>query len=353
MNQEAKASSQSQGSTAIDTQLSVTSTSFHLQAPFPLSLSVSEGITRTMPLAVPRPSPSSDEEAELWLPDPRSDDFVSEWNALLLKIIEDDDEQYTISVLQSNCPKEALYPISPNRFPLHLAVDRDSPRPDLVRWLSDTAPDTVKLREQALSPLDLLSSHILAKEELQRYAPLDDSDTTANWSCVQILASTIGYPGHSSAEIPTLTACLQAQDYVPFSLLERAIRRSQSDALVPDDFGNLPLHICLAWRPEEEELDIDLVRQVMNLAPEATQHANQAGCLPLDLAMVASRRRYLAADRLERQRQGRLWKDLIDAYPKGLGLRGRLPPRFYPYLSSEIFSRASPDVFYSLLSYGN
>ena len=286
-----------------------------------------------------------------WIPDPASEDYVKEWNALLLRILdeEEDGEDYSISLLRENCPRDALRPMGGRRTPLHVAVDRRDPRPDMIRWLSDTAPELVNVREDALLPIEILSNHILTKEEMQKYRS-NGRTSDANWECVGILAPYYSTRYRGQPTPPTLHACLAAPDCCPASLLERALRRYQDQALVPDAQGNLPLHIVLSPSAADEDyFDVHFVREVLRVAPEATQRVNGDGCLPLDIAILASGRRHELSEGQDRWRQALLLADLARWHKPGLDLRGRLPQKYYYYLFSEILQRSSPEATFRLL----
>jgi hypothetical protein len=297
---------------------------------------------------------------------PVNDDVI-QWNAFLMKVLSDTEEDLTNShnseqrdqalslEFLDRCPRQAAYQIH-DRVPLHAAVDCRDPQPTVVLWLAEAAPEMVHVRdaESGLLPVEMLSSHILAKEERQRYDnnnsnnnSNDDTSTVAkNWDCVGILARHHSKRYRENDQNPHLLhACLAAQmedaSNFPFALLERALRRYKHQAAEADDSGNLPLHIVLTPR-QPEEFDVELVEQVYNLAPEAVQAANRQGCWPLDFALAASKRRHEAGDQDEQRHLALLLRKFAQANPARLGL-------LTPFLLTQLLQRASPDAAFLLL----
>ena len=245
-----------------------------------------------------------------------------------------------------------------DQLALHVAVDCRDPIPALVETLVQAAPPhTALIRDQdsGLLPIEIVNSHILAKEEAERYqnrrkhrlqssaaSTVNVICSDANWECVRLLA--IRHARNSNVKLnhhcfrcadstPVLHACLAAPD-IPMSLTEKAIRRFPQQAAVVDECtGNLPLHIVAGQKRSE-----DVLVAVLKLHPESAQHANMLGCLPLDLA-IAARRTWTAGG----------VGALVDAFPASLGLRGRFPTEHYPLVLSELLSRACPNTCFAIL----
>lgn len=250
-----------------------------------------------------------------------------------------------------------------NQTPLHLAVMNNSTRPDLIRCLYDSNPESVKLRDdRQLRPIDEITTKIIMMEEVLKYSQENDKPDYKQklsylWETAAVLVGAeIGGNGPREEDLQNsvlrrrlfiVHACIRSRE-VPFALTERAMKYNSEQMTLPDENGDLPLHIICRVPPrvqparEEEEAhenqdddEGDFLERVLCLNPNAATCFNNDQQIPLVVAIES----------------GRLWRSgclcLLEAHPDGI-LETRLPSSVYPYLLERLLAER-PDTAYRMV----
>ena len=198
-----------------------------------------------------------------------------------------------------------------DRTALHEAIDfRKTSRLDVVRLLLETdyPADANARDDHGTLPIDVVALKALMREERLKYmSKAKDADPSAVeaveqdlnelWECARFLALD---PESFDRQIPTVHALLATtRTEVPMSLTEQVIRHSP---LSQTDYeGNLPLHIVAdsdriqqthddGRGDEPGEGSLRLLRTMLHKHPQAAGVRNNAGELPIDLAIASGRR---------------------------------------------------------------
>ncbi len=258
--------------------------------------------------------------------------------------------------------------------PLHVAVSLIPERTEVIQCLYQACPESVHARDsQQLRPIDIITERIIMLEEVIKYSTKDVKKDWQDmicsfWQSVSVLVgatpSTTKHhsrlnESHTQATTLLLHSCLQSKD-VPFALTERAMTHSKAQLLLPDDNGDLPLHIVSRIPPQvqshtrsslddydqdqddesESESDNgedDFLNRVISLYPAAAFRYNNEQQLPLIVAIQA----------------GRKWasgiSSLLQANPGAIE-DVQLPLNVFPYLLELLLSSRQDTTFRILQS---
>ncbi|KAG7359876.1 ankyrin repeat domain protein [Nitzschia inconspicua] len=137
--------------------------------------------------------------------------------------------------------------------PLHLAISELPRRIDIIQYLLRKAPENVlKENDLHLRPIDLMSHKIIMGEEGVRYDGenyTQDHELGPMWEAVDCLVKASTDPNnYDTLDTPLLHSCLTSNDF-PFALMQRAIERYADQLEIPDENGDLPLHLVVSRPP--------------------------------------------------------------------------------------------------------
>jgi Ankyrin repeat len=229
--------------------------------------------------------------------------------------------------------------------PLHLAVSETPKRIDIIRFLLRKAPEIVwKENELHLRPIDLMSHKIIMAEEGLKYE-VDkeghEDELVPMWEGVDCLVKASLDPDNfESSSMPLLHSCLISIDF-PFSLMQRAIKRFPNQLEIPNQHGDLPLHLLVSRPPSEGNAidDIgDLFSLMLQIDPEAATVLNKKGQSPLAIAIENGH-----------NWQSKVLHESLSRTPASIGTVA-IPPKVFPYLLEQVVrTKKYPTAIFELL----
>jgi hypothetical protein len=142
--------------------------------------------------------------------------------------------------------------------PLHKSVYFMPERHDIAAYLVQHAPASVLARNRMkYLPIDLLSNRIIMQEEVAKYsgkASLKDK-LERMWQTVLCLTHS-SRPDTGDCQPPLIHSCLVVPAF-PDSLLHRAVQRYPEQLRIPNQNGDLPLHLAAMLPPPVRHEDDD------------------------------------------------------------------------------------------------
>lgn len=230
--------------------------------------------------------------------------------------------------------------------PLHKCVYCMPERDDIAAYLVQQAPAAVLARNRMnYLPIDLLSNRIIMKEEVTKY-----SDKTSLKDEMERMWKTVLCLTHSSRPAtvhfrqPLVHSCLVSPAF-PDSLLHRAVQRYPEQLRIPNQNGDLPLHLAAKLPPPTQDEDDDasgtesddvfiflLIRY-----KEATSVLNHQGLSPLALAI-----------QFGHGWQSGTIRSALDVCPEAVG-QLNLPPKVLPFLLERLVNENRLKATYGVL----
>jgi hypothetical protein len=172
--------------------------------------------------------------------------------------------------------------------PLHLVTSEIPDRTDIVEYLVQKAPEVVSKKNKMLfRPIDLISHKIIMLEETLKYVAdkvSQEAELEQTWESVLCLVKA---SSSASFQQPMLHSSLTSEDF-PFSLMQRAIQRYTNQLEIPNQHGDLPLHLVVNRPPLESDAidDVgDLFMLILRKYVEAATVLNGNGLSPLVVAI--------------------------------------------------------------------
>lgn len=220
--------------------------------------------------------------------------------------------------------------------PLHLVVVKLPQRTDIAAYLLEQAPQVVFVKNRVhLRPIDMISHKIIMIEEAFKYVGKEKSheaDMDQMWETVHCLAMAASQNG-AKINQPLLHSCVVSSEF-PLSLLQRAIARYGHHLQIPNENGDLPVHLVAKTRPYDKECfsDMDDVGELfvglLKSYSDGATKSNHEGLSPLGVAI----------------QHGHGWNSSVlqhslNRYPDSIRGTGDLPVAIVPFMLQQLLRR--------------